>query len=50
MLTPSNETNGWVSVVYTTLSKKYPTLGQEKKSFVPGGGSQFLIPFKVGPL
>jgi hypothetical protein len=24
---------------HTTLSKKYPTLGQEKKSCVPGGGS-----------
>jgi hypothetical protein len=33
----------------TTLFKKYPTLGQEEKSCVPGG-AQFQIPFKLGPL
>jgi hypothetical protein len=37
------------SVVNTTLSKKYPTLGQEKKVAYLGE-AQFVIPFKVGPL
>jgi hypothetical protein len=35
--------------IFSTLSKKYPTLGQEKK-VVYLGGAQYLIPFKVGSL
>jgi hypothetical protein len=34
---------------FTTLSKKYPTLGQEKEVAYLWR-AQFLIPFKVGPL
>jgi hypothetical protein len=42
----------WVHTlsIYTTLSLKYPTLGQGEKKRCVTGEAQFLIPIKVGPL
>jgi hypothetical protein len=37
-------------LAFTTVSKKYPNLGQKKSCIPGGGGAQLLIPVKVGPM